>query len=132
MWLLILWSCGFCGTDALSAESCEAVETVSVTGDPLEGLDTCYGLTEAFYDEQSDLRTCTTDADCGQLLERWTCGCTRATVLACTADPGRLLAIGDALDVDCEGWMPDGSCDCPEEQGLLCTDGQCGWNYTDG
>jgi len=132
MWLLMMWGCAVVGsgTDTGPTATCEPA-TVSVAEDALEGLDTCDQLGEAYYAEELALRACTTHADCGQLSERGSCGCTNAAVLACTADPGRLYALADALELDCDGWLPSTSCECRDERGFLCSEGVCVWNVVD-
>lgn len=91
-------------------------------------FETCDAAVAAIEDELDDLRACTTDAQCGQVLAGTSCGCTRNLVVREDADPTRFWALwDDAVALSCDvGTSP---CDCPEAYGFVCDDGQCGWRY---
>ncbi len=99
--------------------------------DPVELLDehgSCEALEDAFWDEAEEVRSCTVDSDCGQVLSGYGCGCTRDWVARCDSDPAELEDMGVALAQECD-WFLASTCDCPETRGFACVDGQCNWNY---
>jgi hypothetical protein len=101
-------------------------------GDPnncAQQLDKCDDLLAAFEAETIEIRSCNSDADCGQALLGTSCGCTRDWVARTDADTTcfyDLIEQGQALQ--CE--LPLGStCDCPGADGFVCDAGICNWNY---
>ncbi len=91
--------------------------------------ETCDELDAALATELSALQSCSVSADCGQVLEGTSCGCTNELVARKNADVARfrsLQARGDELE--CPGVA--GECSCPAADGFVCTNGVCGWNYT--
>lgn len=91
-------------------------------------FETCEELDAALQKELSSIRSCAVDADCGEVLEGTSCGCTNDLVARKDADAARFRALrarGEALG--CEGATSD--CSCPAADGFACTNGVCGWNY---
>ena len=116
-----LFACGQEGTST----SCDAVQT--------EGIElpaSCAELESSYASELEQVVACERDADCGQVLEGTSCGCTRNLVLALDADPTRICAIQDwAVAQECEPLFMASTCDCPATRGFVCESGVCGWNY---
>jgi len=102
-------------------------------GDP-DGLcdeqyGSCDALSAAFAAETQAIRSCSTDAECGQVLQGTSCGCTRNWVARTEADTTCFYAlIEQAGPLQCELGLGS-PCDCPEADGYACVDGICTWNY---
>jgi hypothetical protein len=95
-----------------------------------EPVDTCEAIVEGFLDETAEIRSCTADAECGQVLTGTSCGCTRNWVARTNADLAQWQALrDDAFANNCE--IPGGisTCDCPATDGFACNAGTCTWNY---
>jgi hypothetical protein len=78
--------------------------------------------------ELSLIQSCTADDECGTELKGLSCGCTRNLIARLDADTTHfyeLLEKGKMLDCGILG----STCDCPEADGFVCTNGVCGWNY---
>jgi len=92
-------------------------------------IETCDEFAPAFEAEVTAIRGCTEDAECGQVLQGTSCGCTRNWVARLDANTDAffdLVDLGD--DLGCE--LPFVStCDCPAADGYSCTDNVCEWNY---
>ena len=82
-----------------------------------------------FQAEVAAIRGCSDDAECGQVLEGTSCGCTRNWVARLDADTTDFWDLVDlAGELRCE--LPFVStCDCPAADGYACVDGVCAWNY---
>jgi hypothetical protein len=91
---------------------------------------TCESLETDFNAQVEAVRGCTDAAECGQVIEGTSCGCTRNWVARTDADLTQFWAIFDeAAGLDCD-WAGFGStCDCPEADGYACIDNVCEWNY---
>ena len=98
--------------------------------DACVGADPCEALESAFLAETAAIRSCTADAECGQVLPGTSCGCTRNWVARLDADTSTFDAIMD--EANQLGCMLPGlisTCDCPPADGFACEAGVCGWNY---
>lgn len=93
---------------------------------------TCEDIEDDFRAEAEAIRSCTEDAECGQVLTGTSCGCTRNWVARLDADTERFYALIDAAgDASCDlGLMS--TCDCPEVDGYDCAGGTCTWDYSIG
>lgn len=91
---------------------------------------TCDSLKADFEAETLAIRSCTTDAECGQVLQGTSCGCTRDWVARLDADTTTFYAlIGEAGPLDCDLGLFS-TCDCPGADGFVCDpSGICQWNY---
>ena len=83
---------------------------------------------EEVEEELQRIQACTSDDECGQVLEGTGCGCTRSLVARLDASPANFEALVAASDGSC---APGSTCDCPEADGFACVDGTCAWNYVD-
>ncbi|HWP07493.1 MAG TPA: hypothetical protein VNN72_17195 [Polyangiaceae bacterium] len=93
------------------------------------GAVTCDFVRQQAQDELAHIQACNTDADCGQVLSRTSCGCTRDLVARLDADTKQFYAWKD-VTVDGEQCNEFGStCDCPKADGFVCAKGRCAWNY---
>ena len=97
-----------------------------------EPVRTCDTIESEFQAETADIRSCTTDAECGQVLAGTSCGCTRNWVARNDADLTTFDALmAEAGTEQCD-LGTDSVCDCPATAGFRCDDaGQCNWNYVD-
>lgn len=103
----------------------------SGTGSPGDTR-TCDQITGALDRELAEIQACTTDAECGQVLQGTSCGCTHDLVARWDADLERfedLVAEGQAGECDLGFTSP---CDCPQGDGFQCTDGTCEWRLWQG
>lgn len=100
-----------------------------VAPDPVDAP-SCTTLQEEFEAEAEAVRRCSADAECGQVIEGTSCGCTRDWVARNDADLGEFWRLAAAAeDMTC-AWAGFGSsCDCPETDGYACVDDACTWNY---
>lgn len=90
--------------------------------------ETCDEVNAAVKEELSGLQACTVDADCGQVLEGTSCGCTNDLVAHKDYDAARLRGLLFRADeLKCETTTTD--CSCPAADGFVCTQGVCGWKY---
>lgn len=98
-------------------------------GGGVGNIDTCDELLAAYNNELQSIQSCTTDAECGQVLTGTSCGCTRNLVARNNADTTQFyLLIDRAQELMCEiGTIS--TCDCPNTDGFICKQGRCGWNY---
>ena len=89
----------------------------------------CATLLNELGGQMRDLRSCQADSECGQPITGTSCGCTRDLVARLDADLTWFHALrrrGNLLGCN----MPFMStCDCPEADGFICSDGFCNWNY---
>lgn len=94
-----------------------------------EPVDVCEEIVEAYVAETTEIRSCTQDAECGQVLTGTSCGCTRNWVARTDADISEWESIReDAFENGCEiGGIS--TCDCPAADGFRCNAGTCTWNY---
>lgn len=91
---------------------------------------TCGDLQTAFDAEHAEVRGCTEAAECGQVIEGFSCGCTRAWVGRLDANLDEFYDIGSqATTLECEWAFFGSTCDCPETDGFACVDNICTWNY---
>ncbi len=90
----------------------------------------CEALVDAFEAETTAIRSCESDAECGQVLTGTSCGCSRNWVARTDADIDLWDTLrDDALDAGCELPGTISTCDCPPTDGFVCNEGICGWNY---
>ena len=91
---------------------------------------TCEDL-EADFDAQVDaVRGCTDAAECGQVIEGTSCGCTRNWVARNDADLTQFWTlILQGTELECEFAGFGSTCDCPAVDGFACIDNVCEWNY---
>ncbi|MEM6992996.1 MAG: hypothetical protein AAF721_20965 [Myxococcota bacterium] len=95
-----------------------------------EPVDVCEQLAEDFAAETAEIRSCTADAECGQVLAGTSCGCTRNWVARTDADLTDWTELQtQAAEEGCP--IPGGisTCDCPAADGFACDAGICTWNY---
>jgi len=91
-------------------------------------FDTCEEVNAEMKEELSGLQACSVDADCGQVLEGTSCGCTNDLVAHNDYDTTRFRALqGRAQELKCTTNVTD--CSCPAANGFVCTNNVCGWNY---
>lgn len=90
----------------------------------------CDALVAAFQAETDAIRSCESDAECGQVLTGTSCGCTRNWVARTDADIDLWDTLrDDALDAGCQLPGTISTCDCPAADGFVCNEGTCGWDY---
>lgn len=94
---------------------------------PTDDTATCDDVQQSFEDAAAEIRSCTEDAECGQVLTGTSCGCTRDWVARLDADPTEFYALLDDA-ASCDLGL-DGVCDCPEAYGFECADSTCAWDY---
>jgi hypothetical protein len=89
--------------------------------------ETCDTLVADFVQGTREIRSCTDDDECGQVLTGTSCGCTNDWVARNDADPERLYGlIARGADLECElGLVSD--CSCPPADGFACVDQVCQW-----
>lgn len=127
---------GACG--GKSEGSCWCDDLCSTYGDCCDDYDaacsepvvTCETIVADFLAETTEIRSCTADAECGQVLSGTSCGCTRNWVARTDADLDTWQGLrDDAFENGCE--IPGGisTCDCPAADGFACDAGTCTWNY---
>lgn len=94
-----------------------------------EPVTSCEEIVEAYFAETAEIRSCTQDAECGQVLTGTSCGCTNNWVARTDADISEWESIReDAFENGCEiGGIS--TCDCPAADGFRCNAGTCTWNY---
>jgi hypothetical protein len=95
----------------------------------------CAEILHALEQERARLSTCTTDRECGKPVPaHQTCGCTHNPVVRLDADEAQysalLAEVAAYRDVPACAQIA-GTCDCPEMDGFMCTDGRCGWKPLD-
>jgi hypothetical protein len=89
----------------------------------------CEDIEAALDAETLAIRSCTADAECGQVLAGTSCGCTRNWVARTDADITQWSELREAFfDQQC-GIGPISTCDCPAVDGFACVDSMCTWNY---
>jgi hypothetical protein len=125
----------FPASDDCNTCTCQAGGTVTCTRLPCPtqppdaGQDTCSALEGQRAAELDAIQSCTSDADCGQVLTGTSCGCTRNLVARNDADITTFQDIQAQLsDNGCDTGAS--TCDCPEADGFACEAGTCTWNYT--
>ncbi|HEY8376300.1 MAG TPA: hypothetical protein VIK91_07415, partial [Nannocystis sp.] len=104
----------------------DAPDTTTTTTGVIEN---CAQWQAAFDAEVQEIRGCTDDAECGQVLKGTSCGCTRDWVARLDADPTEfwsLAELGNQLGCNVPFISP---CDCPNAEGFACLGGICSWNY---
>lgn len=86
---------------------------------------------EAEFDFEAEMvRECNDAAECGQVIEGTSCGCTRDWVARNDADLMRFYdLVEEAGTLECDFLPFDSTCDCPEADGFACIDNVCTWNY---
>lgn len=88
----------------------------------------CPQIVADFQAETAAIRSCQTDAECGQVLQGTSCGCTRDWVARIGANT---RAFYDLLqDAGACGYAPISTCDCPQTFGFVCDNNVCSWDYT--
>jgi hypothetical protein len=109
-----------------STTSAGTTESGGSTTGPFES---CDELLPAFEAEAQEIRACTEAAECGQVLENTSCGCTRNWVARADADVTAFWELVQmAAQLECS--LPFGStCDCPAADGFACEVSVCTWNY---
>jgi hypothetical protein len=89
----------------------------------------CEDLEAEYRGQLTSIQSCEQDAECGQELVGTSCGCTRNLVARSDADLTRFEQLRTQLqNQGCDSGGVS-TCDCPEADGFVCTDGRCGWNY---
>jgi len=92
-------------------------------------IEQCASLVEALVAEESRIRTCRYDEDCGQVLNT-SCGCTRNKVAAKDADAVVFYELlSEVMARHCDNYPTITVCDCPPANGFKCENGLCKWNY---
>jgi hypothetical protein len=110
-------------------DCCDDYEALCTEPEP-PPLETCEDVVDAFTAETAEVRACTADADCGQVLTGTSCGCTRNWVAAHDADLATWNELRDlAGEMQCSLPGMISTCDCPPADGFACHDGTCTWNY---
>ena len=96
----------------------------------VESLSSCAEIVDAVQTELQYIRYCEEDADCGRVLPRTSCGCTRDLVARRGADTTRFYVLVDlGYENSCEmGFVS--TCDCPAAEGYSCVENQCTWDYS--
>lgn len=90
----------------------------------------CAELEQRRDAELAQIQACSSAAECGQVLEGTSCGCTRHLVARSDADVARFQEIQAAINgAECGGFVS--TCDCPAADGFACEQGRCAWNYVD-
>jgi hypothetical protein len=90
---------------------------------------TCDDVRRKTESELARIQYCTTDAQCGQVLEGTSCGCTRDLVARFDADA---TAFHELKEQEVNGERCNefaSTCDCPTAAGFACAGGRCAWNY---
>ncbi|MBK8256964.1 MAG: hypothetical protein IPK82_30355 [Polyangiaceae bacterium] len=90
----------------------------------------CDDLIADFAAETKAIRSCTSNDQCGQVLQGTSCGCTRDWVARLDADTTYFYQlITEAGELQCDIGLFS-TCDCPGANGFECTpEGICNWNY---
>lgn len=92
---------------------------------------TCLGIEQAINSEYARIASCSADADCGQVLNQTSCGCTREWVARTGADSSCFYALKKALyEMYCNSEIFASSCGCHPASGFTCHNEQCSWEYT--
>lgn len=110
---------------ATDADGCEVCSCAEVA-------DTCGPIENDYATELAEIRACTEDSECGQVLVGTSCGCTRNLVArndADLADYEEIRTKAQLNECDIGGFS---TCDCPAADGFACDAGVCTWNYTNG
>ncbi len=92
---------------------------------------TCEEIQADFAAESANIRSCSTDAECGKVLEQTSCGCTRDLVARVDADTHDFYALIQAAGGECDLGLTS-VCDCPQTYGFECADHVCNWDYAEG
>ena len=115
--------------------SCNQKDTTSENGPILPpspditNLATCGAFLDAFNQELRHINYCTNAAQCGQVLAKTSCGCTRNKVARMDADSQKFYTIISLAQAK-ECSLPLISiCDCPTANGFACVENQCTWNF---
>jgi hypothetical protein len=118
-----------CSSDVSGGGSTEGAGLGPGTGsDDVSDLMSCDEVDAEVIKERQSIQSCTTAAECGQELDGTSCGCTRSAVARLDADTMRFYALLDRRgELQCE--TLSGTCDCPNADGFVCTNGMCAWNY---
>lgn len=92
--------------------------------------DQCELIQHQIDQELAQIQACEVAADCGQVLQGTSCGCTRNLVASVDADTA---AFDDLLDEQSAAGCDVGgsTCDCPTADGFACVENRCTWNYVD-
>lgn len=91
-------------------------------------FETCDEVQAEIQKELASIQSCTTNAECGQVLTGTSCGCTNDHVARKGADTARFRSLRQrAAELECDLGASD--CSCPNANGFVCTNGVCGWNY---
>ena len=90
--------------------------------------DPCSEAEAALQREVEKLTRCDSDAQCGQVLEGTSCGCTRNVVARLDADLATFETRQARMqELGCGGMVS--VCDCPPADGYVCAQGHCAWDY---
>ncbi len=126
----------FCLLIIMSAVSCENRNNTDVLqfnpppSQEIANQSTCEDLLQAFNEELSHIAYCTDAAQCGLVLKRTSCGCTRDRVARSDADSAKFYdIIAMAKAKGCDNPPLNSICDCPPADGFACVDQRCSWNY---
>lgn len=88
----------------------------------------CPQILRDFAAETQAVRSCSSPAQCGQVLQGTSCGCTRNWVARTNANTQRFYQLlGDAQGC---GMALISTCDCPQTYGFDCVQQICTWDYT--
>lgn len=113
--------CGSSSCDILESDP-EQVECAASAGEAVDDV-TC----DDVMAELETIQSCTADDECGQVIDGFSCGCTRDLVARLDAPLDIFLTLADEA-TDCDFGS---TCDCPETDGFACVDGTCAWRYVD-
>lgn len=97
--------------------------TVATVLDPA-----CPQILRDFAAETTAIRSCTSPAQCGQVLQGTSCGCTRNWVARNNANTTRFYQL--LQDAGACGFSAISTCDCPQTFGFDCVQQICTWDYT--
>jgi hypothetical protein len=98
-------------------------------GQVCEEVDTCGPIVQDYQNELTEIRSCETDDQCGQVLAGTSCGCTRNLVARNDADLADLEEIRAKAEANECSLGGISTCDCPAADGFACEGGFCTWNY---
>jgi hypothetical protein len=101
-------------------------------GQICEEVDTCGPIVQDYENELTEIRSCASDDQCGQVLVGTSCGCTRNLVARIDADLADLEEIRTKAEINECSLGGISTCDCPAADGFVCDGGFCNWNYISG
>lgn len=93
-------------------------------------------LCTAMGEELKRIQQCTSDEECGQIIQGTSCGCTMEYVARLDVDISTFQSLKeDFLEArtsedNCPHARFGSDCGCPEADGFICQNNTCNWNYT--